>query len=91
MAGTKKVMRTELGNGTLISTVWFIYDGAYETTVYDNEVNKEELDCYITPEYEEAFEMHMAFVREYLNKAEVEEQEGGKAGCTNSLSIGQTS
>lgn len=76
---TTRIMRTELGNRTLISTVLFD-NGVYETMVFDNEDNMEELDCHRTSEYAEAFEMHMEFVREYLNKAEVEEQEGGKQG-----------
>ena len=66
---TTRIMRTELGNGTLVSTVLFD-NGVYETMVFDSEDNMEELDCHRTPEYAEAFEMHMAFVREYLNRAE---------------------
>lgn len=75
---TTRIMRTDLGNGTLVSTVMFTDNGVYETMVFDNEDNMEELDCHRTSERAEAFEMHMAFVREYLNKAEVievEEQE----------------
>lgn len=74
-----RIMRTELGNGIFVSTVLFD-NGVYETMVFDNEENMEELDCYRTSEYAEAFEMHMAFVREYINKAELEEWEGGKQG-----------
>lgn len=72
---TTRIMRTELGNGTLVSTVMFTDNGVYETMVFDNEDNMEELDCYRTSEYVDALEMHMTFVREYLNRAEVEEQE----------------
>ena len=75
---TTRIMRTELGNGTLVSTVMFTDNGFYETMVFDNEKNMEELDCYTTREYAEAFEMHMAFVWEYLNKVEIEEQGGGQ-------------
>ena len=71
---TTRIMRTELGNGTFVSTVLFD-NGVYETMVFDNEDNMEELDCYRTSEYAEAFEMHMAFVREYLNRAEEQEEE----------------
>ena len=77
---TTRIMRTELGNGTLVRTVMFTDNGVYETMVFDNEDNMEELDCYRTSEYAEAFEMHMVFVREYLNKTEIEEWEGGKQG-----------
>ena len=71
---TTRIMRTELGNGTLISTVLFD-NGIYETMVFDNEDNMEELDCHRTSEYAEAFEMHMAFARKYLNRAEEQEEE----------------
>lgn len=71
---TTRIMRTELGNGTLVSTVLFD-NGVYETMVFDNEDNMEELDCHRTSEYADAIEMHMEFVQEYLNRAEVEEQE----------------
>lgn len=77
MANTmvERTMQTELGNGTYISTVMFTDIGVYETMVFENKDNMEELECYRTPEYAEAMEMHMAFVREYLNRTEEETTE----------------
>lgn len=69
----KKVMRTELENGTFVSTV--MIDNVYETMVFDNEENMEELDFHRTSEYTEAIETHMTFVQKHLNRAKEEQEE----------------
>lgn len=69
----KKVMKTKLENGTFVSTV--MIDSVYETMVFDNEDNMEELDLHRTLEYTEAIEMHMTFVRKCLDIAKKEQEE----------------
>lgn len=73
----KKIMRTELENGTFVSTVMFDYgtDRMYETMVFDNEDNMEELDFHRTLEYTEAIEVHMEFARKYLSMEKEEKEE----------------
>lgn len=69
----KKIMKTELENGTFVSTA--MIDGVYETMVFDNEDNMEELDFNRTSEYTEAIETHMTFVQKHLNRAKEEQKE----------------
>lgn len=50
MAGTKKVMRTEVESGVIISTVMFTDTGVYQTMAFNNADDMDEIDCAETDE-----------------------------------------
>lgn len=72
MAGAKKVMRTEVESGVIISTVMFIDTGVYQTMAFNNADDMDEIDCAETDVYANALEHHMMMVHKFL--AEVEEE-----------------
>ena len=65
MAGTQKVMRTELNNGMVVSTVQFNYNGTYQTMAFNNANDMDEVDCHETDDYNIAIEAHMNMVKQY--------------------------
>ena len=50
MAGTKKLMRTEVESGVIISTVMFTDTGVYQTMAFNNADDMDEIDCAETDE-----------------------------------------
>lgn len=66
MAGTKKVMRTEVESGVIISTVMFTDTGVYQTIAFNNADDMDEIDCAETDVYANALEHHMMMVHKFL-------------------------
>lgn len=50
MAGTKKVMRTEIESGVIVSIVMFTDTGVYQTMAFNNADDMDEIDCAETDE-----------------------------------------
>jgi hypothetical protein len=74
MAGTKKVMRTEIESGVIISTVMFTDTGVYETMAFNNADDMDEIDCAETDVYANALEHHMMMVHKFIaDTAETDE------------------
>lgn len=50
MAGIKKVMRTEIESGVIVSIVMFTDTGVYQTMAFNNADDMDEIDCAETDE-----------------------------------------
>ena len=79
MAGTKKVMRTEVESGVIISTVMFTDTGVYQTMAFNNADDMDEIDCAETDVYANALEHHMMMAHKFLAETDetTEEQHTG--------------
>ena len=73
MAGTKKLMRTEIESGVIISTVMFTDTGVYQTMAFNNADDMDEIDCAEIDVYANTLEHHMMMVHKFL--AETDEQQ----------------
>lgn len=74
MAGTKKLMRTEIESGVIISTVMFTDTGVYQTMAFNNADDMDEIDCAETDVYANALEHHMMMVHKFIaDTAETDE------------------
>lgn len=76
MAVAKKVMRTEIESGVIISTVMFTDTGVYQTMAFNNADDMDEIDCEETDVYANALEQHMMMVHKFL--AEIDETTEGQ-------------
>lgn len=70
MAGTKKLMRTEVESGVIISTVMYTDTGVFETMAFNNAENMEEIDCAETDVYANALEHHMMMVHRFITETD---------------------
>lgn len=80
MAGTKKVMRTEVESGVIISTVMFTDTGVYQTMAFNNADDMDEIDCAETDVYANALEQHMVMAHRFLADTD-ETAEGQYSMC----------